>query len=83
MIKHHVAEEERPGEGIFAKAQTHNVDNASLAAELAERKQELQRRAAGLKLTRAVSFNLDLGNMLKVLPILALHLAALGLVDDR
>jgi hemerythrin superfamily protein len=65
MIKRHVAEEERPGQGIFAKAQTHNVDNASLAAQLAERKQDLQRRAAGLKPTRAVSFNLDLGNMME------------------
>ena len=65
MIKHHVAEEEKRGEGVFAKAEQHQVDNASLAAELAERKQELQRRAARLKPTRAVSFNLDLSNLME------------------
>ncbi len=65
MIKHHVGEEEKRGEGIFAKAEQHQVDNASLAAELAERKQELQRRAARLRPTRAVSFNLDLSNRME------------------
>jgi len=65
MIKHHVAEEEQPSEGIFAKAEEHDVDNPSLASELAERKQELQRRAARLRPTRAVSFNLDLRNLME------------------
>jgi hypothetical protein len=65
MIKHHVGEEEKRGEGVFAKAEQHQVDNPSLAAELAERKQELQRRAARLKPTRAVSFNLDLTNLME------------------
>jgi hypothetical protein len=65
MIKHHVAEEEKRGEGVFAKAEQHQVDNASLAAELAERKQELQRRAARLRPTRAVSFNLDISNLME------------------
>ncbi|SEP50742.1 Hemerythrin HHE cation binding domain-containing protein, partial [Rhodospirillales bacterium URHD0017] len=65
MIKHHVAEEEQPGEGILAKAEEHDVDNPSLASELAERKQELQRRAARLRPTRAVSFNLDLRNLME------------------
>ena len=63
MIKHHVAEEEKPDEGIFAKAEEDQIDNASLAAEVASRKQELQRRAARLRLTRTVSFNLDLSNL--------------------
>jgi hypothetical protein len=65
MIKHHVAEEEKRGEGMFAKAEQHQVDNASLAAELAERKQELQGRAARLRPTRAVSLNLDLSNLME------------------
>jgi hemerythrin superfamily protein len=63
MIKHHVAEEEKPGQGVFAKAQAHNVDKPELATELAERKQELQRRAARLRPTRAVSLNLDISNL--------------------
>lgn len=63
MIKHHVAEEEKPGEGVFAKAQAHDVDQPALATELARRKQELQKRAARLRPTRAVSFNLDIGNL--------------------
>ena len=65
MIKHHVAEEEKPDEGIFAKAEEHQIDNASLAAEVASRKQELQRRAARLRPTRAVSFNVDLSNLME------------------
>ena len=63
MIKHHVAEEEKPGEGVFAKAQAHDVDSPELADELAERKHELQERAGRLRPTRAVSFNLDLGHL--------------------
>ncbi len=63
MIKHHVAEEEKPGQGIFAKAQAHDVDKPELATELAERKQELQGRAARLRPTRAVSLNLDISNL--------------------
>lgn len=66
MIKHHVAEEEKPGEGIFAKAEEHNVDNASLASQLASRKQALQSRGQSLRPTHAVSFNLDLGSLMEV-----------------
>ncbi len=65
QIRHHVAEEEKPGEGILAKAEQHNVDGVPLATRLAERKQELQRRAASLKPTRAVSFNLDVSNLME------------------
>jgi hemerythrin superfamily protein len=61
QIKHHVAEEEKPGEGIFAKAEEHQIDKP----ELAQRKQELQRRAARLRPTRAVSFNLDLTSLME------------------
>ena len=63
MIKHHVAEEEKPGQGVFAKAQAHNVDKPALATELAERKQELQRRGMRLGPSRAVSLNLDISNL--------------------
>lgn len=65
QIKHHVAEEEKPGEGIFAKAQEHDVDSAELATELAERKQELQSRGPRLRPTRAVSFDLDVGELME------------------
>jgi hemerythrin superfamily protein len=65
QIKHHVAEEEKPGQGVFAKAQEHQVDKPELATEMAELKQELQRRAARLRPTRAVSLNLDLGNLME------------------
>lgn len=64
QIRHHVAEEEKAGEGVFAKAQAEGVDTPRLAAELAERKQELQRRGTRLQPTRAVSFDLDLRNMI-------------------
>ena len=40
-IKHHVGEEEKPGEGIFAKAQAAGVDMAALGKRIGARKQEL------------------------------------------
>ena len=40
-IKHHVAEEERPRTGIFAKAQKAGVDMSGLGEKLQARKQEL------------------------------------------
>jgi hypothetical protein len=64
QIRHHVAEEEKAGEGVFAKAQAHQVDTPQLAAELAERKQELQRRGSRLQPTRAVAFDIDLREMM-------------------
>jgi len=64
QIRHHVAEEEKAGEGVFAKAQAHQVDTPRLAAELAERKQELQRRGSRLQPTRAVAFDIDLRDMM-------------------
>lgn len=64
QIRHHVAEEEKAGEGVFAKAQAHRVDTPQLAAELAERKQELQRRGSRLQPTRAVAFDIDLREMM-------------------
>jgi hypothetical protein len=40
-IKHHVKEEEKPGEGIFAQARKAEVDMDELGARLAARKEEL------------------------------------------
>jgi len=60
QVKHHVGEEEMPGTGIMAQARVHEVDSADLARQLKERKQTLQRRAAELRPTRAISLNLDL-----------------------
>jgi hemerythrin superfamily protein len=62
QIKHHVAEEEKPGDGIFARAQANGLDTAELAKRLRERKENLQGRAADLRPTRAVSLNLELSD---------------------
>ena len=40
-IKHHVKEEEKPGEGVFAQAREGDVDMAALAERMAARKQQL------------------------------------------
>jgi hemerythrin superfamily protein len=40
-IKHHVKEEEKPGEGIFAQARKAEMDMDELGARLAARKEEL------------------------------------------
>ena len=40
-IKHHVKEEERPGEGVFAQARDGEIDMDALGDRLAARKQEL------------------------------------------
>lgn len=45
MIKHHVKEEEKPG-GMFAKSRKAGLDLAHLGERLAERKKELEDRAA-------------------------------------
>lgn len=60
QVKHHVGEEEMPGTGIIAQGRAHGVDSADLARRLKERKRTLQRRAAELRPTRAISLNLDL-----------------------
>jgi hypothetical protein len=41
MIKHHVSEEERPGEGVFDQAQTADLDMKTLGEQLLARKAEL------------------------------------------
>lgn len=58
QIQQHVAEEEQPKTGVFALATAHEVDSAELAERLAERRQVLQRRAARLRPTRAISLNI-------------------------
>jgi len=40
-IKHHVKEEEKPGEGVFAQARASGLDMVGLAERLKARKQEL------------------------------------------
>ena len=59
QIKHHVAEEEKPGDGIFAQALSHQVETPELASRLQQRKQELQGRAAEARPSRVVSFDLE------------------------
>jgi hemerythrin superfamily protein len=44
-IKHHVAEEEKPSSGIFAKAKQANVPTADLAKQMGDRKRELTEKA--------------------------------------
>ena len=41
MIKHHVKEEEKPAEGLFAQAKDAGVDMVELGERLDSRKQEL------------------------------------------
>ena len=54
QVRQHVAEEEK-SDGIFAQAARCGIDTDALARRLLERKQVLQRRAAGLRPTRAIS----------------------------
>jgi len=44
-IKHHVKEEERPGEGFFAQARAGNIDMVALRDQLMARKEELMAQA--------------------------------------
>jgi hypothetical protein len=57
-IKHHVKEEEKPGEGIFAQARKAEVDMDELGARLAARKEELlaQIKAKGIPAPTTRSF---------------------------
>ncbi|MBS0333063.1 MAG: hemerythrin domain-containing protein, partial [Proteobacteria bacterium] len=61
QIKHHVAEEEKPSAGIFAKAQAAKLDLDELGRRIQARKRQLQGRG-DLRPTRPVSFqNLSRG----------------------
>ena len=56
QIRHHVAEEEKPSEGIFAKAQSAGVNTPELAQRLQTRKQDLQAKSNELPAPQPVSF---------------------------
>jgi hemerythrin superfamily protein len=58
LIRHHVAEEERRAEGIFAKAKAAGVDTSQIAEQMLQRKAELtaQADAGGLSRPQFRSF---------------------------
>ena len=58
MIKHHVKEEEKPGEGLFAQARKADLDLVELGARMAARKQELMAeiKANGIPTAQTRSF---------------------------
>lgn len=58
VIKHHIAEEEKRSEGIFAKAKAAGMEPNELLEELKERKEELEEQAEdeGLGLAETRSF---------------------------
>jgi hemerythrin superfamily protein len=58
MIQHHVEEEEKPGDGVFAQAQEHDIDDAGLARQIMSRKQELQQRGMGRRPIRPVAIGM-------------------------
>jgi hemerythrin superfamily protein len=47
QIRHHIREEERRGDGMFAQARAAEVDLEGLGAKIAERKQQLTMAHAG------------------------------------
>jgi len=59
-IRHHVAEEEKPGSGTFARAKAAGVATAELAGQLQRRKQALQGRPP--ERPRPVSLELQFAN---------------------
>ena len=62
QIRHHVAEEEKPRTGIFAKAQAAGVDTPELGHRIQQRKQQVQGRAgSALRPTRPSSLQLLAG----------------------
>lgn len=60
-IKHHVAEEEKPGEGMFAQARESGVDLVALRDQMMARKEELMAQAerGGLPPARPTAVNLQ------------------------
>ncbi|HEX4199206.1 MAG TPA: hemerythrin domain-containing protein [Caulobacteraceae bacterium] len=57
QIKHHVAEEEEPKEGIFARAAAAHVNTPELGQRLLELKQSLRAKGEALPLPQPVSFH--------------------------
>jgi hypothetical protein len=58
MIKHHVKEEEKAGEGLFAQARAAKLDLVELGAQIAARKEELlaEIKANGIPTPQTRSF---------------------------
>ena len=61
MIQHHLEEEEEPSEGVFAQAKEHNIDDADLAREITQHKQELQQRGIGRRPARPIAIDMGRG----------------------
>src|SRR4051794_1556804 len=59
MIKHHVEEEEKPGQGVLAQAKQHDIDDADLAQQMMRRKQEMQQRGVGRRPMRPVAIGME------------------------
>ena len=59
-VQHHVSEEERSGEGVFARAAASGVDMRALAARLRQRKAELVKFSEGHGLRPPALVSLDL-----------------------
>src|SRR5262249_22654405 len=58
LIKHHVEEEEKPGDGVMAKARQNGIDTPDLAERMKRRKSDLQARTeSDLRPIRAVSLH--------------------------
>jgi len=60
-IRHHVKEEERPGEGFFAQARRADIDMVRLRNQLMERKQQLlaKERDGGLPAAKLAAVHLE------------------------
>lgn len=59
QVRHHVAEEEKAGSGVFAKAKAAGVDTQALGRELRQRKDELTQRQGAPWPTALVSLDLS------------------------
>lgn len=59
-IKHHVGEEEKPSDGIFAKARAAKLDMNALGQRLQQRKEELLQQVQSGTLAAPVPVSLDL-----------------------
>jgi hemerythrin superfamily protein len=62
-IRHHVGEEEKPGDGIFATIQKKGQDMNALAQKLQARQQELKQEAGAQRLDPPVPKSLDIQNL--------------------
>src|SRR5579872_4082846 len=60
-IKHHVKEEEKPGDGIFAQARKSDVDLKGMRDQILQRKQELVEQAESSGLPPAIARAVNIG----------------------